>query len=426
MDSQLQYQVLITPLVAKNVYGETADITKDINISEFVSNIGKISNQIDNGDYEFGVFTFSDIDLDVINYDGKFNDESSSYSMFKYRRDLAKVSIKFINTAGTSTIQFEGIINDEGTRQDNNKGTVKIKVLSLSSIFRKTKVPAGIITNGTSFSDAIKFILNITDIIAVLNIDPSKVTVKLDSIVDNGSKFDDKTVQEALNNLLLVSSSVLFVDASNTVIVTSRQDTDIAMISKYYAGNDVLGRENILSITNFNNGLHRMFNSISINDIANSDPISINRYGVRTKSFNFEFLTDANNYIAIANGVLDDFRHPKTEMEVKIRTEDLPNIKLLDLIIIDLTSAIKPAEGLRFFPIYGISKYAQDNYPLTNNPLPVFPNELFRVIGIFKDPKNFTTALKIRSSGIFLNENQDILPVYGQAIYGYNKYQSMS
>ena len=260
----------------------------------------------------------------------------------------------------------------------------------------------------------------------MLNIDPSKVTVKLDSIVDNGSKFDDKTVQEALNNLLLVSSSVLFVDASNTVIVTSRQDTDIALISKYYAGNDALGRENILSITNFNNGLHRMFNSISINDIANSDPISINRYGVRTKSFNFEFLTDANNYIAIANGVLDDFRHPKTEMEVKIRTEDLPNIKLLDLIIIDLTSAIKPAEGLRFFPIYGISKYAQDNYPLTNNPLPVFPNELFRVIGIFKDPKNFTTALKIRSSGIFLNENQDILPVYGQAIYGYNKYQSMS
>ena len=47
--SQLQYQVLITPLIAKNTYVDEIDVTEDIDISEFVSEkgIGKIKNKID-------------------------------------------------------------------------------------------------------------------------------------------------------------------------------------------------------------------------------------------------------------------------------------------------------------------------------------------------------------------------------------------
>lgn len=402
--SALQYKVLITPLESRNVYGTEIDVTADIDISEFVTEkgIGKIKNQIDNGDYEFGIFTFSDITLNMVNYSGKFNDEFSSYSIFKFKRDLAKVKIQFIDTAGSAVINFEGIINDEATRQDNVKGTVKFKVLSFSSIFRKVKVPAGVITNGVTFSSAIKTILNNPDITSLLTFDPSKITVGLDLTVDDGSKLDNRTVQNALNDLLLVSSSILFIDDTQTIIVTTRTDESEAVTHPYFAGNDVLGREDVLSIKNFNNGLHRLFNGIIINGSITEDPISANRNGVRQKSLTFDFITNSTNFITIGNAILDDFKNPRFEMELKVRTEDSLTVKILDLVTIGFTSVIGPAEGKTVFPLYGVSKYGSDNYPLVNNPLPIRSNELFRVIGIFEDPKNFTTVLKLRGTGTTL------------------------
>ena len=402
--SALQYKVLITPLESKNVYGTEIDVTADLDISEFVTEkgIGKIKNQIDNGDYEFGIFTFSDITLNMLNYTGKFNDEFSTYSIFKFKRDLAKVKIQFIDTAGSAVINFEGIINDEATRQDNIKGIVKFKVLSFSSIFRKTKVAAGVITNGVSFSSAIKTILNDPDITSLLTFDPSKITVGLDLAVDDGSKLDDRTVQNAINDLLLVSSSILFVDDTNTMIVTTRTDESEAVTHSYFAGNDVLGREDVLSIKKFNNGLHRLFNGIIVNGSITEDPISANRHGVRQKSLTFDFITNSTNFITIGNAILDDFKNPRFEMELKVRTEDSLTVKILDLVIVSFTSVIMPAEGQTFFPLYGVSKYGSDNYPLVSNPLPIRDNELFRVIGIFEDPKNFTTVLKLRGTGTTL------------------------
>lgn len=402
--SRLQYKVLITPLESRNVYGDEIDVTADLDISEFVTEkgIGKIKNQIDNGDYEFGIFTFSDITLNMLNYSGKFNDEFSSYSIFKFKRDLAKVKIQFIKTDNSAVINFEGIINDEATRQDNTKGTVKFKVLSFSSIFKKVKVPAGVIANGVSFSSAIKTILNDPDITSLLTFDPSKITVGLDLTVDDGSKLENKTVQNSINDLLLVSSSILFIDDTQTMIVTTRTDESESVTHSFFAGNDVLGRENVLSIKNFNNGLHRLFNGIIVNGSLTEDPISANRNGVRQKSLTFDFITNSNNFITIGNAILDDFKNPRFEMELKVRTEDSLTVKILDLITIGFTSVIGPAEGKTVFPLYGVSKYGNDNYPLVNNPLPIRSNELFRVIGIFEDPKNFITVLKLRGTGTTL------------------------
>jgi hypothetical protein len=428
MSSLLQYKVLITPLIAKNVYGDTIDITEDVDISEFVSEkgIGKIKQQIDNGDYEFGIFSFSDISLKLINYDGRFNDENSSASIFSYRRDLAKVKVQFVNTTGTSTISFDGLLNDEASRQDHNKGTVKFKILSSSSIFKKTKVPAGVVTNGMTFSTAIKSILNITDITAVLTFDPTKISVGLDLTIDDGTKFDDKTVKAALNDLLLVSSSILYIDSSNTIIVSTRAEDTEAPLHNFYGGNDLFGRENILTLKKYNNGLHRMFNSLVINGTSTEDLISINRLGIRQKSLSFDFMTNSSKYLPIGNAILDDFRNLRAEMEIEVRSENVTNLKILDLVIVDMTAVSTPAEGEDYFPLYGISKYGEDKYPLVTSPIPIRNTDLFKVIGIFEDPKKFSTTLKLRATGRALQGSNDDLPVYGQAKYGQNEYQSIS
>jgi len=425
MESQLQYQVLITPLISKNVYGETVDVTKDINVSDFVSEkgIGKIKNQIDNGDYEFGIFTYSDISLTLLNFDGRFNDEASSSSIFVYRRDLAKVMVNFINTAGEITLSFEGLINDEASRQDYNKGEVKFKVISQTSIFRKTKIPSGIITDGMTFSQAIKNILNITDILAVLNFDDSKVNVGLDLTIDKALEFDDRTAQDGLNDLLIVSSSVLYVDQSNTMVVSTREESTERPLHNFFGGYNAFGRENIISLKKFNNGLHRMFNSLIINGTSTEDLISINRLGIRQKALSFPFITDSKKFIRIGNAILDDFKNLRSEMEIEVRSENSVDIQLLDLVTIDLSSTYKPAEGRDFFPIYGISKYGDDQYPLSWNKLPIRKSDIFKVIGIFEDPKKFSTILKIRWTGKALLGTLETLPVYGEAKYGQIDYQ---
>lgn len=596
MSSLLQYKVFITPLVGKNTYGTTIDVTKDVDVSELITEkgIGKIKNQIDNGNYEFGVFTFSDITLTLLNYDGRFNDESFVSSMFKYKRDLTKVRIVFYNSRGNSTISFDGIVNDEATMQNYNKGTATFKILSYSSIFRKVGVPSGAIINGTTFSSAIKTILNVTDITSILNYDADNINVGLDLTIDDGSKFNNKTVKDALNSLLVASSSILYVDKSNNIIVSNRVENNSDPV-ELFGGNDVFGRENILKFSNFNNGLQRMFNSIVVNGMTTEDLTSINSLGVRQKSLSFDYITDSSKHIKIANSILDDFKLKRPEMEVTVKSEvvskgrnyikngnfnlasngdslsglragdealdywyirgtnvtfdinkriaydapfgekvnymevkstlggqndtvsqDIPDItkfidksvtlsfwfrssdtsaggvyrarlsanvtsssindfiggssalahptsswtkysrtvridsstinnlddadetgflrvefqklytdpnyfsimnvqleigdevtqfdksqdiKILDLVKINMSSVVKPYEDNNYFPLYGVSKYGQDNYPITTSPLPIRNIDLFKVIGIFEDPKNFTTTLKLRWTG---------------------------
>ena len=128
----LQYQVLITPLVDMDVYGDVIDVTKDIDLSDFIKSggIGTIKRDVDNGDYDIGVFTYGSITLKALNIDGQFNDENDWRSIFKYSRDKAKVVVNFLDNQGNAPISFKGIINEDGTRQDFLKDEVKFKVLS--------------------------------------------------------------------------------------------------------------------------------------------------------------------------------------------------------------------------------------------------------------------------------------------------------
>ena len=422
--SQLQYKVFITPLISKNTYGNEIDVTQDIDISEVVTKngIGKISQQIDNGDYEFGVFTYSDLQLTAINRDGRFSDENSYDSIFRFKRDKAKIRVDFVSQDNTVTINFKGIINEEATREDVTKGLIKFRVLSNSSIFRKTKVSGGSIANGTTFKNALFSILNNTDITAILNLDIDNIEVGIDLIIDDGSAFDNLVVQEALNQLLVASSSVLFVDDDDNIIITTRNN-DNTTIYRFFGGQEVFGRENILKLQNYNNGLHRLFNSVSVNNDLSEDPISININDLKRKNLSFNFITTELKNLSIANRILDDFKNLRAELEIKIRTNDSLNIKLLDNVVVELTNLNKPAGDKEFFPQYGINKYGEDFYPYINNPVPIRKNQIFRVIGIFEDPKNFITTLKLRASGNFILVAGENLPVYGEAVYGEQVYQ---
>jgi len=394
------YQVLITPLVARDTYGTTTDVTKDVDITDFVkrNGVGSIKSGVDNNDYEIGTFLFSDLKLKVLNPFGKFNDQNDPRSMFQYTRDLAKIDIKLFSQDTTSTTNFSGIINEEATRQNFLKGEVEFKVLSLGSILRKTKVSGGVVSTGVTFSSAIKTILNQTDITRVVNYDVSKISVDYDGTIDNGSYFDNKVAKDALDDLLLASNSVLFIDETGTFVVKNRTDND-GDILRLYGPHDLDGRQNIVDIKSYNTGFHRIFNSIKINNTLIEDNDLITEMGMRRKTIDLEFVTDVNTETDIANRILSEFKAPKVEMSVVVATETARTAKLYDLVSIKSPLRATPYTG-SYLPVFDLAVFDTDVFPYESGAIDLHETTAFKIIGFKENPAKFTTEIKLRQRGL--------------------------
>lgn len=425
VNNPISYEVYITPLIDRNVYGDVVDVTSDINITESIKDggISKIKREIDNGDYEVGVFVYGDITLTALNYDGKFNQPDDSRSIFRYTRDKAKIYVKFTDTESDTSISFKGIINEEGSKQDFAKHTVKFKVLSLDSAIRKTKVSSGTISNGMSFSSAIKNIINVPDITAVLNYNASYINVDLDLTIDDGSWFDNKPTKEALDALMVVSNSVMVIDSDDYMIVRSRSE-NTKSIFNFYGEGDLFGRENIIKLTNYNSGLHRSFNSIIYDNIEVGDSALVAEYGSRQKKIDYPFITNDLKKQQIANNILTEFKVQKTELEIDTPTEVAKELNLFDLVAINNPYCYIPYENNKL-PIYGASTYGTGVYPIIRGDLKIMPSLAWKVMGFEENPKDFETTIKLRQRGITLSDGMfaEFITLYGTAVYSEDEYQ---
>ncbi len=415
-----QYQVLITPLIDKDVYGDVVDVTKDIDLSDYIKQggIGSIKRDVDNGDYDFGVFTYGDITIKAFNINGQFNDENDWRSIFPYSRDKAKVLVNFLDVSGSTLISFNGIINEEGTRQDFSKDEVKFKILSEDSVIRKTKVAGGLVASGSSFSTAIKSIINVPEITSVLTYDALKINVGLDLDIDVATWFDNKTTKEALDLLMVASNSVMTIEDS-TMIVRTREENSGSAFNLYGHG-DLFGRENILNIKNYNTGLHRSFNSIVVNDFEVSNQELIETYNMRQKNIDIGFITDNDKESQIATKLLSEFSSPKTEMEIVTTTETAKGLNLFDLISVDYPYRVTPHELSDTLPLFGSAKFGESVFPRIQGNLKIDPRFAFKVIGIKENPKNFTTTLKIRQRGTTISDGlfSSFTTLFGSAVFG--------
>ena len=392
------YRILFTPLVGTNRYGAVVDVTQDVDITDFVKNLGSIKKELDNGDYDIGIFTFGDITLNMINHNRKFNSPDDPRSMFKFTRDRCKVDIIFYLADGSSTNRFRGLINDDATRLDFTSGIIKFKVLSLDSIFRQVEVGAGVIVDGDSFSTAIKKILNVPAITNTLTYSAGNINVDYDGTIDVGEEFSSIPVKGALDDLLLASNSVLYVDNSDVLHVKAR--TESATQFNLYGHGDIYGRENILKIHDFNNGLQRTFSSISVNATTiSTDDNWVVEYGFRKKELTFDFITTTATEQAIADNILSAFKIPKLELKIEVSNDAVSNIELLDIVKVDYPyrHSIPPETGV--MPMYGVAQYGVDYYAPTTGTFEIKPDIKWKVISIQENPVKFTTTLKLRQVG---------------------------
>ena len=413
MTKDATYKVYLTPLVTEGVYGT------EIEISEYVvaGNLSSVKKNTDSDDYNIGEYLLGTFDLTCTNYKGEFN-ESDPRSFFQLKRDQAKIRVVYFDDLTTSSASFKGLISDEGTRLDSDNDRIKIRVMALDSILSKVQIGIGDIPNGTLFSAAIKLILNVSEITAILTYDADEIDVSLDLAIDDGSVFDETSTWDTLKQLLIASNSVVYID--NETIKVKTRDEDTGLISYFYGSGDTLDRENITKISKYNNGKHRIFNSIIINGTVYSDDVSVGWFGLRQKSFTLSFITDTDKQTLIAKELVNQFRYPRIEFELTTKTQIANEVDFFDTIGVDHPIRSRPYRDTHG-PLWDSALYdtSTDVYPVDFGGVKIDGRLAFQIIQRNENPSAFETTLKMRGRG---KTFEDGVLIYWAAIWGFSRY----
>jgi len=415
-----RYRVYFTPFESEGTYGSEIEVSDRITLS----GLNKMVKSIDASDFDIGIYYYGDLQLTGANDDGYFN-EGDNRSIFNVGRNLTKARVA-IDIDDTETTIFKGLINDESTRTNIKTSSIQFRVLSQDSIIRTSKVSAGLIADGTLISDALLQILNVSHITAVLGVSDANINPDLDVIIDDGDAYSNLITRDALNELLLISNSAMFIDASDNIIIKSREDDITAGFTSLYGPHDIHGRENIIDISGYNNGRHRVFTSVKVNTTERNNAVLQSVFGAKQKRIEITAITDSTKEIDIADRLLDGFSAPKIELKVKVTTELAKDLDLLDRVSVNYPFRY----GLSgdFFPVLGVTELGAttETLPFIFGSISINPSVAFKIIEIAHSAKDFTTELKLRqrgttlSDGIFNPPGNSLLGfgVLGEAILG--------
>lgn len=406
MGSVQRIRVKLTPQEFPGTYSLT-----EIDITDFVflDGLSSIRQAIDSEDYDIGVFAFDDLELVCNNSLGKFNEATDSRSIFPNTRDLAIIKIQFEEQdedteVSTTTDIFEGIINEDATRLDVKEDQVRFSVLSRDSVLRQTKISAGAIQSGIPVSTAIKTILNVPAITNLLTFNPANINVSNDVTIDDGSVFDNTIAIDALRDLLIASNSIFFINTANEIIVRDRDENSVTALF-FFGRGDIEGRENIQDVFEYNTGIHRLLNTVVVNEEEVSNDLSEDEFGARQKSITLDFITTALTSQSIASAVLDFFSFPKLELKITVDIALVKDANISDPVSVNYPFDLTIEEG-KFLPIFDEAVFddADTPFPFEIGSIAIESNIKFKIIEIDHNPVEFLSTLKLRQAGKTLSD----------------------
>mgnify|MGYP005994005149 CR=1 FL=1 len=275
---------------------------------------------------------------------------------------------------------------------------VRLVVLSADSLFKRTRVPFGSLPPNSTAKQVFTSLLNRPSITQFANFDINNINPKLNHLIDNGHVLDDTTYTDALNALALSTSSIIYIDNSNNIIVSSRNGKNNSPLLLY--GEHSFNKNNISKISNLNSGIQRMFTSIRLNDVEYTDFDYVGKYGFRQKDITINHVVSRTILAQIGNSLLDEFKTPKMEMQVDIPSYVFQGHDLRDEIRIDYPyKLIKQSE---FFPIVGQLQLNDPDacLPVIDSGFKITPNVKFKIISAQESIRNELITLKIRQDGI--------------------------
>lgn len=400
------WRVYIKPFLDNGDYGDFIEVTEDVD----QNSLGSFSQQLDNGDYDFGIYTNNSINLSLRNGDGKYSDVTISNSIFRIKRSNSIVKFTYqveqdgpwcgdaiLGDAYTSeelTI-FTGLLSDETLSMDLDTLEPQFQVLGRESIFDTIIVPVDDLTDGELLSSIVFKILNQDAVTQVLNVDALNINLGLDEASDIVSVFTGKTGKDSLDEILKITNSVLYIDGDDIIVSPREPTADIKEAFFGQASN--LGPENIEMIRNIKTGINRTFNYFTWDGspviVKDNDSISI--YGNRSSKISSDIITDNTKQINLLEDLLAEFSLPRQEFDLIVPTTyQTMGLKLLSRCTIDYP-IVYLAQG-NPLPICGVAICGQGILPKGLWAFTISPSDNLKLLGRSIDVKSGLTTFKMR------------------------------
>ena len=402
-----QIKIYIAPFNNEGIYQDFIDITEDVDRS-----IGSITRKFDNSEFDLGTLRSSDISLKLRNEHGHYSDVDGVTTIFKYKRSGSKIKITWqiendivecgIAICGSSLLSeeitmFEGLLNDETTKEGLSDRTVNFTALSYESVFDGVVVDIATFDNADTIEEVLYKILNVTAVTNLLTVSASNISIDSNVAIDDKEDFENGNLNDVLKSLLTVGNSVLYID--NSIIYITPRTASATLKKTFYGQASDLGIEDVSSLGKISSGLNRTVNFASWDKYSTtqSDASSVSKYGAKTKEFNYAFITNNTSKDTILSAIVDEFKTPKKELTLtaNINYETLA-LGMLDKINIDYPTPLFVASG-DVFPLYGVAVYGVDSYPFAEYSTVLTPDIYFKIIGIKTNLNNDTIEFKIRS-----------------------------
>lgn len=405
--------VYITPFDDDGNYTDEIEVTDDVDLKT----LGTITNSLDNNEFDIGVFRTSNVKLNLINQDGRYSEADAIRSIFKFKRIDSLVRITwepgdhklyagFFTPSDCPVVSeeidiFKGLLNDEPSKMDARKQNIRFTVLGLEDLFDRVEVPIASISNGDSFETVFLTLLNQTAITDLLTVSAGNINAGINETIDDKSALENKTVLQALKQMLLPSNSVLIIE-NNTVIISPRE-ASASLDFTFYGQSSRNGVENILDISDITDGQNRVFNYFTWADTTELDQSvsSVTQYGIRPKEIDTNLIDDASTSKIgnILNSLLTEFQDPKKEFNlVTPLTVDTLGLGLLDRVSVDYpTIVLESDEGDIPFYDTGLIYDTGVTYPAEIGTLEILSSERFKILERRVNLKTETIDFRLRT-----------------------------
>jgi len=357
-----------------NYAADFIEVTRDVTMNSIKS----INQSLDNNEYNIGIYRPTNFTVKMNNSEGAYSDVTNLESIFNLKRNESLFKIEWAlndrpmvsgQSVAGDIVQsvlspdialFTGLLNDESLAMDLDRQENNFRVLGRESIFKNVLTPFSALSAGDTLEELIFACLNQLRITDILTLTAGNINVGTDAISDSVAWLENKTVKEALDILLLITNTVLYVDGDNIIAAPRTATADVQ--KTFYGQGSFNGIDNILDIKNIKNGVGRVFNYFVWGSTVVQDSSSILTYGLRKKEFDSTLVTDTTKRTNLMTPIMNEFRNAKQEFDL-FTPMDYSTIalKLLDRVSIDYPNVFLPQENE--LPLYDKAVYGVDKYP---------------------------------------------------------------
>jgi hypothetical protein len=405
-----RFRVYLKPFTDEGIHQDDwIDVSNDVDMA----GMGVSKQSLDNNEYNIGIFKNSGVQITLANISGRYSDVGQPGSIFKYRRSNSLVRITWEimdydvvcgfavcgNVALSEEVEaFTGLLDDAALKQEAEDQNLKFKVLGKESIFGEALVPFGSIANGDTLEDILLAVLDQPEITDILAIDPSDINCGVNAVVDDVSSLENKTVREALAEILPLANSVLYI-LSDGVIVSPRAES-AELKHTFYGQGAILGIENIHDLSDFRSGLNRLFNFWTWADtsLVSQNVSSVGAHGVRKKELSTDLITNDVMRQAILDSLKTEFAEPRRELVIRAPIDyDTISLNVLDKVAVDYPNvAINDTAEI---PFWDLATWDEARFPYEILPIAIEASARFKILSRDIDPTNHEMVFYLREVG---------------------------